>query len=61
MTESICDTNSAAMDIVVAGNVVMMAEKSKDEAERVWIHLKENDISVKVSDGGEIRGTDFGL
>ena len=49
------------MDIVVAGNVVMMAEKSKDEAERVWIHLKENDISVKVSDGGEIRGTDFGL
>jgi len=40
----------AEMDIVSAGNVLMMAEKTKDESERTWIHLKENGISVKVDD-----------
>ena len=36
------------LDIVVAGDVVMMAEKKKDAEERTWVHLKENGISVKV-------------
>ena len=40
--------DSCELDFVVAGDVVMMAEKKKDADERTWIHLKENDISVKV-------------
>ena len=40
--------NACELDFVVAGDVVMMAEKKKDADERTWIHLKENDISVKV-------------
>ena len=42
--------NLREIDIVSAGNVIMMAEKSKDESERTWIHLEENGISVKVDD-----------
>ena len=36
------------LDIMVANDVVMMAEKVKDAEQRTWILLKENGISIKV-------------
>ena len=44
--------DESELDIVVAGDVVMMAEKKKDAEERTWVHLKENGISVKVAYDG---------
>ena len=36
------------LDIMVANDVVMMAEKVMDAEQRTWIRLKENGISIKV-------------
>lgn len=42
------DQGELELDIVVANDVVMMAEKIKDKEERTWIRLSENGIAIKV-------------